>query len=73
MEFPKFALKSKTILGIILTALPTLAPALGIGLEDQALISSGIDAIITVLGASLGAYGRFVAKEPITIKAKKQV
>lgn len=70
MNMPKFALKSKTILGVIIAALPTIGPVLGIGLEDQALISSGIDAVITLIGAALGAYGRFVAKEPITLKTK---
>jgi len=63
----KFFLKSKTILGVIVTMLPTLLPALGIsfGAEDAQLISNTGDALIQVGGAMLAVYGRFVAKHDI--------
>jgi len=63
----KFFLKSKTIIGVIVTVLPTLLPALGVSFsaEDAQLISSTGDAIIQAVGALLAVYGRFVAKDDI--------
>lgn len=63
----KFFLKSKTILGVIVTMLPTLLPALGISfsVEDAQLISNTGDALIQAGGAMLAVYGRFVAKHDI--------
>lgn len=59
----KFFLKSKTIIGVILSALPALLPALGItfSADDAQLVSSGVDALIQAVGAILAVYGRFAA------------
>lgn len=59
----KFFLKSKTIIGVILSALPALLPALGItfSADDAQLVSSGVDALIQAVGAVLAVYGRFAA------------
>ena len=59
----KFFLKSKTILGLILSVLPALLPALGIsfGADDVALVNSTVDALIQGIGALVAVYGRFAA------------
>jgi len=63
----KFFLKSKTIIGVVVTILPTLLPILGVSFstEDAQLISSMGDAVIQAFGAILAVYGRFVAKNDI--------
>ena len=65
----KYFLKSKTILGVILSVLPALLPALGISFsaEDNLLISNAVDAIIQSAGALLAVYGRFVVKDKIKV------
>lgn len=59
----KFFLKSKTIIGVILSVLPALLPALGISFsaDDAQMVSSNIDAVIQAVGAALALYGRFAA------------
>lgn len=59
----KFFLKSKTIIGVLLSIAPTLLPALGLSfsVEDGQMISAGVDAIIQAVGAVLAVYGRFAA------------
>ena len=64
----KFFLKSKTIIGVIVSVLPALLPAVGVtfSAEDGAFVSANIDAIIQGAGALLAMYGRFVAKGAVT-------
>ena len=50
----KFFLKSKTIRGLIIAALPLL----GIGTEDQVLITQTVDTLITLAGLLFAGYGR---------------
>lgn len=59
----KYFLKSKTIIGVIMSVLPALLPALGItfGADDISLINSAVDAVIQSAGALLAVYGRFAA------------
>ena len=59
----KFFLKSKTIIGLILSVLPALLPALGIsfGADDVDLVNSTVDALIQGFGAIMAVYGRFKA------------
>ena len=59
----KFFLKSKTIIGIIVSILPALLPQIGLSFsaEDGALINSTVDIIIQAAGAILATYGRFAA------------
>lgn len=63
----KLMAKSKTILGIVLVALVALLPELGIQFtdDDAALISTFWDLVLQTVGASLGIYGRVVAKGPL--------
>lgn len=60
--------KSKTILGIALTALVALAPQFGFSFsEDESqLVSQAWDAVIQAVTLSFAFYGRIVAKGPIT-------
>ena len=66
----KFFLKSKTILGVILTILPTLLPWFGIsfGPDDTQLVNEAFDSTITAVGAVLAVYGRVKAKGAILAK-----
>ncbi len=69
MENPKWFLKSKTILGLVISVLPALLPAIGIsfGADDTQLVSGAVDGLVQGIGAILALYGRFVAKAPVTI------
>ena len=59
----KFFLKSKTIIGVIMSVLPALLPALGLSfsVDDAAMVNSTVDALIQAGGAILAVYGRFMA------------
>lgn len=59
----KFFLKSKTIIGAIVSILPVLLPQIGISFspEDGAMINDTVDKIIHAAGAVLAIYGRFDA------------
>lgn len=59
----KFFLKSKTIIGIIVSMLPVLLPEFGVSFstDDAALINKNVDLIVQAIGASLATYGRFAA------------
>lgn len=65
----KFILLSRTILGIIVAALPILLPQLGISFseEDGKFITDAADSIVTSAGLVVAAIGRFMAKEPLTL------
>lgn len=54
----KNILKSKTVWGVIIAALPTL---LEMGQSDVLLIKNVGDAVITLAGAALAIYGRYAA------------
>ncbi|KKN14834.1 hypothetical protein LCGC14_0992140 [marine sediment metagenome] len=66
----KWFVKSKTIIGIFLSILPTILPAFGVsfGADDVQLVNGFVDALIQLAGVSLAVYGRFVATQPITVK-----
>ena len=59
----KFFLKSKTIIGVIMSVLPALAVAFGFtfSADDAAMVNSTVDALIQAGGALLAVYGRFKA------------
>lgn len=61
-------LKSKTLIGVVMSVLPALLPAVGIsfGPDDMSLVSDSIDKIIQAVGAVMAIYGRFVAKKSLT-------
>lgn len=65
----KFFLKSKTIIGILISALPTLLPALGFSfsVDDAQMVSTTVDAVVQAGGLLLALYGRFVSDTKITI------
>lgn len=69
MTTDKFLLKSKTIIGILLTAFVALAPQFGINFtaDDSALISQSVDAIIQAVTLTFAAYGRIAAKDKVTV------
>ena len=66
----KWFLKSKTLIGVVLSVLPAMLPALGIsfGADDSMLINELMDSIIQLTGAALAVYGRWVAKAPMSLK-----
>ncbi|KKM75467.1 hypothetical protein LCGC14_1389890 [marine sediment metagenome] len=66
----KWFVKSKTILGIILSVLPTILPAFGVsfGADDAQLINGFVDASIQLVGAALAIYGRWVATQSVSVK-----
>jgi len=59
----KFVLKSKTILGALLTFAIAALPQMGVSFtgEDAALISSGIDQLAILATTGLTIYGRYKA------------
>lgn len=69
MAADKFFLKSKTIIGVIVSILPALLPELGISfsVEDGQLINNSVDAVIQGIGAVLAVYGRFVAADGVSL------
>lgn len=60
----KFILKSKTVIGAIIGAAPSLAVVTGITLtdDDTAMITTTVDAIIQLFGFAYAIYGRIVTK-----------
>lgn len=65
----KFILKSKTIIGSLVAAVPALAVVFGWTFteDDSALVSNAADAMIQVLGAAYAIYGRIVAEGKINV------
>ena len=65
----KWFLKSKTIIGVVISIIPALLPALGVHFtaDDASFVSTNVDHIIQGVGAVLAIYGRFVAKGPTTV------
>ena len=66
----KWFVKSKTLIGIVISVLPTILPALGIsfGADDLQLVNGFVDASIQLIGASLAIYGRWVATQPVSVR-----
>ena len=65
----KFIAKSKTVQGLIVTALPMLATLIGFSWtgEDNASVNETINALITFVGLAWGLYGRLTATHDIKI------
>jgi uncharacterized membrane protein len=65
----KFFLKSKTIIGALVTMAPTIATLFGFTFteNDSVMISQVADGIIQILGAALVVYGRLNAKEKLYV------
>lgn len=65
----KFFLKSKTIIGALVTLAPTLATVFGITFteDDSAMISQMADGIIQILGTTLVIWGRVTAKDKLYV------
>lgn len=65
----KFILKSKTILGAIVTLAPTIATLCGYTLteDDSAMISQTADSVIQLLGFTLVVYGRIKAEGKVYV------
>jgi hypothetical protein len=67
-------LKSKTILGLIVAALPQIAQVAtesGI-IEIAAASDPQVNAVVTIAGLLFAAYGRSRAKGPIPLKTEKE-
>ncbi|MGD1955657.1 MAG: hypothetical protein ACFBZ9_10575 [Sphingomonadales bacterium] len=66
---PKWAARSITILGTLLTGAVVLAPVVGLnfGQDDAALITQGWDAVLEVIGIGTAIVGRFKASRPVTL------
>lgn len=60
----KSAWKSKTIWGLVLAALPTLARVFGVELTESES-AAALEAMMTLSGVALAAYGRAVASGPL--------
>ena len=60
----KFILKSKTVIGALVAAAPSIAVLFGITLteDDSAMITTTADAVIQLMGAAFAVYGRIVTK-----------
>jgi|2_EtaG_2_1085320.scaffolds.fasta_scaffold00309_21 hypothetical protein len=59
----KWFVKSKTIWGVVVMALPALLPAVGVNLtgDDTTLITSTGDSLLQTVGGALAIWGRFSA------------
>lgn len=77
----KNLLKSNTVRGLILVALPMLMQTLGIGAEEvsatydaieQSATTVNVGPIMQILGLALAGYGRATAKQPLHIKKQKE-
>jgi hypothetical protein len=68
MESKKFILGSKTILGLLMTAIVIFAPYLGLSFSEQEgiLFTQLIDLLLTGFGLGLAGVGRVVADKPLT-------
>lgn len=64
---PKWFLKSKTIIGVIISVLPALLPALGVSFsaDDAHLVSGTVDSVMQAIGALLAVYGRWVSTDAV--------
>lgn len=67
---------SKTIWGIIISALPTILGLFGLHVADTGAftddVGKNIEEITTLAGAALAAYGRVKATSALVVKAPKE-
>ncbi len=70
MENSKFILKSKTIWGVLIAAVPTILAQFGYDMGNPELLNGIVNEIFEVVGAVLAVFGRIVAEGPIAIKPK---
>ena len=65
----KHLLKSKTIVGALLTILPVVLPLLGINFsaEDYALFGETADKAIQLFGGLMAVWGRVVAQTKLKL------
>ena len=64
----KFVLKSKTIWGVIIAAVPTILAQFGVDVGSTELINGWANEIIEAFGSLLAIYGRFVADTAVHVK-----
>jgi len=66
---PKIFYKSKTLIGVVVAVLPQLLPVFGFSfsVDDAVMINSAVDSVISAAGALLAIYGRFVAKDSLSV------
>lgn len=57
--------QSKTYLGLLIAAVPAIAQAIGLPLFEQETEAIN-NALLTLIGIAAAAYGRAVARGPIT-------
>lgn len=69
MQEPKWFVRSKTLIGLLLTMLPVLLPMIGISFDaaDQALVGDFADKVIQLTGAALIVYARFKDGSQLTV------
>ena len=61
--------KSKTIIGLVITFVVSLAPLVGFSFsaEDGVFISEIVDSLFQTIGLGLAAYGRFTAEKKLKV------
>lgn len=68
----KSLFQSKTIIGVVIAALPAVAGLLGYKVSDVAAFTSGAEeavaAIITLVGSAVAIYGRLKATSKLVVK-----
>lgn len=71
---PKWIGMSKTVLGIIVAALVSLGPALGLELGDEPgqFFNNLADSLVTTASLAFAAWGRLTAKQTVTVLPKKK-
>ncbi len=66
----KIFLKSKTVWGVVIMAIPALFPLFGwtFTVDDTAVVNEAADKVFQAVGALLTLYGRFAATTTLTVK-----
>lgn len=71
METKSF-LTSKTLWGVLIAALPTIAGLFGYHVTDAAAFASGaqesVDGLLTLIGSALAIWGRVTATAKLVVK-----
>lgn len=72
MPESKSFLQSKTFLGLAVALLPTILGLFGLHISDAAGFAAGaqesVDAIVTLVGGAVAAYGRVKATASLVVK-----